>query len=142
MSNEQTLEGDTAMDGMDKKQTGLTWLALFTSTGTLLCCALPITLVTLGMGATVAAITSDFPFLVTLSQHKIWIFIVSGVLLALSGWLMVRPGRTCPSDPQLGQLCNRTQVWNRRVYWTSLVIWGIGFFAAYLALPLRQWLDI
>lgn len=124
------------------KQTGLTWLALFTSTGTLICCALPITLVTLGMGATVAALTSSFPLLISLSQHKIWIFLISGALLALSGWLMVRPGRSCPTDPQLGQLCNRTQVWNRRVYWTSLIIWCIGFFAAYLALPIRMWLDI
>jgi len=134
--NQRTLDGTP-----DTKETGLTWLALFTSTGTLLCCALPITLVTLGMGATVAAITSNFPFLVTLSQHKIWIFGVSGVLLAASGWLLYRPGRACPSDPQLGRLCNRSQVWNRRVYWTSLIIWGIGFFTAYLALPLRQWLD-
>ena len=140
MSHEQTL-ANNPVDGTNKKETGLTWLALFTSTGTLICCALPITLVTLGMGATVAALTSNFPFLVTLSQHKIWIFVISGVLLALSGWLMYRPGRTCPTDPQLGQLCNRTQVWNRRVYWTSLIIWGIGFFAAYLALPLWQWLD-
>lgn len=142
MNSEHTLEGGTAIGAGDRKQTGLTWLALFTSTGTLLCCALPIALVTLGMGATVAALTSSFPFLVTLSQHKIWIFMVSGVLLAVSGWLLYRPGRACPSDPQLGQLCNRTQVWNRRVYWTSLVIWGIGFFAAYLALPLRRWLGI
>jgi len=142
MNNGHTLESGVEIDGRDGKQTGLTWLTLFTSTGTLLCCALPITLVTLGMGATVAALTSSFPFLITLSQHKTWIFIVSGVLLAVSGWLLYRPGRACPIDPQLGQLCNRTQVWNRRVYWTSLVIWGIGFFAAYLALPLRRWLDI
>jgi mercuric ion transport protein len=29
------------------------WLLLFTTSGTLLCCALPITLVTLGLGASV-----------------------------------------------------------------------------------------
>jgi len=142
MSNGHTLESDSAINGRDGKQTGLTWLTLFTATGTLLCCALPIALVTLGMGATVAALTSSFPLLITLSQHKIWIFMVSGVLLAVSGWLLYRPGRACPIDPQLGRLCNRAQAWNRRVYWTSLVIWGIGFFAAYLALPLRQWLDV
>ncbi len=129
-------------NSIDTKQTGLTWLTLFTATGTLLCCALPITLVTLGMGATVAALTSNFPLLITLSQHKIWIFLISAALLTISGWLMYRPGRTCPADPQLNQFCKRTQVWNRRVYWASLVIWGSGFFAAYLALPLRLWLDI
>ncbi len=120
---------------------GLGWLSLFASTGTLICCALPITLVTLGMGATVAALTSSFPFLITLSQHKVWIFAGSGLLLLASGWLLYRPGRRCPADPVQARLCERARVWNRRVYLGSVLVWGIGFFAAYLALPLRQWLD-
>jgi magnesium-transporting ATPase (P-type) len=124
------------------KQAGLAWLTLFASTGTFVCCALPMALVTLGMGATVAALTSGFPLLVTLSQHKLWIFAISGALLALSGWLLFRPGRSCPADPALGRLCDRAQMWNRRVYWASVAVWGIGFFAAYLALPLRLWLDL
>jgi len=123
-----------------KKDDGVTWLALFASTGTLICCALPIILVTLGLGATVAALTSAFPFLITLSQHKIWVFAFSGVLLGIAGWLLYRPGRACPSDPELGELCNKTQLWNQRIYWASVIIWGIGFFAAYIALPLRIWL--
>ena len=122
------------------KEGGVTWLTLFASTGTLICCALPIILVTLGLGATVVALTSTFPFLITLSQHKEWVFAGSGVMLLLSGWLMYRPGRACPVDPELGRLCNTTQVWNRRIYWSSVTIWGIGFFAAFLALPLRIWL--
>lgn len=124
------------------KENGMTWLTLFATTGTLICCALPIALVTLGLGATVAALTSSFPFLVTLSEHKAWVFAGSGALLGLSGWLLYRSGRSCPADPELGELCNRTQVWNRRVYWTSVAIWGIGFFAAFLALPIRLWLDV
>ena len=67
---------------------GLSWLALFASTGTLICCAFPILLVSLGFGATVAAITSSIPVLITLSQYKVWIFIISGVLLAGSAWLI------------------------------------------------------
>ena len=82
---------------------GLTWLALFTTTGTLVCCALPITLVTLGLGATVAAMTSTFPFLITLSQHKVWVFAISALMLALAGWAMFRPGRACPADAELGR---------------------------------------
>ncbi|RLJ20466.1 hypothetical protein DJ030_07050 [bacterium endosymbiont of Escarpia laminata] len=120
----------------------MTWLTLFVTTGTLICCALPIFLVTLGLGATVAALTSALPFLITLSQHKAWVFALSSLMLGLSGWLLYRSGRSCPSDPQLGELCNKTQIWNRRIYWSSVTIWGIGFIAAYLALPLRIWLDI
>lgn len=122
------------------KESGLTWLTLFASSGTLVCCALPIILVTLGLGAAVASITSAFPFLVTLSQHKIWVFIFSGLMLILSGWLMYRPGRTCPANTELAEMCSRTQIWNRRVFWVSVAIWSTGFFAAYLALPLRVWL--
>ncbi len=118
----------------------MTWFTLFTTTGTLVCCALPIILVTLGLGATVAAMTSAFPFLIFLSQHKTWVFAFSAVMLALSGWLMYRPGRSCPADPELARQCSRVHRWNRRIYWTSVTIWGIGFFAAYLALPLRIWL--
>ena len=124
------------------KQTGLSWLTLFASGGTLICCALPIILVTLGLGATVAAFTSSFPLLVTIAQHKAWVFAGSGAMLLVSGWLMYRPGRACPADPELGRLCDQTQVWNRRIYWSSVTLWGIGFIAAYLALPLRILLDL
>lgn len=120
---------------------GVSWLTLFASTGTLICCALPIILVTLGLGATVAALTSAFPVLITLSQHKVWVFAVSGILLGISGWLLYRPARRCPSDPALGALCEKTRLRNGRVYWTSVTLWGIGFFAAYLTLPLRIWLE-
>jgi hypothetical protein len=126
---------------LDANETRLTWLALFTTMGTLVCCALPITLVALGMGATMASLVSNVPFLVTLSQHKILVFAVSGFLLALSGWLLYRRGRECPADPELAAICNRTQKWNRRIYWSSISLWGVGFFAAYLALPLRIWFE-
>jgi len=136
------IEQTTLESGIPRLETGATWVTLFASTGTLVCCALPIILVTLGMGASVAAPTSSIPFLITLSQHKEWVFAGSAALLGLSGWLMYRPGRSCPVDPELGALCDRTQVWNRRIYWTSVILWGVGFFAAFLALPLRIWLDI
>ena len=116
---------------------GMSWLTLFASTGTLICCAIPIVLVSLGMGAAVAAMTSAFPFLITLSQHKDLVFISSGLLLAASGWVLYRPGRSCPPDPGRQRMCRRARNWNRRVYWTAMALWGIGFFAAFLALPLR-----
>ena len=115
----------------------ITWLSLFASSGTLLCCALPIGLVTLGLGATVAAVTSNVPFLVILAEHKGWVFGVSGVLLVISAWLAYRAAQSCPSDPELAALCERARIWNRRMFWASASIWGLGFFAAYLALPLR-----
>ena len=124
------------------KEGHVTWLTLFASTGTLICCALPIILVTLGLGATVAALTSTFPFLISLSEHKSWVFAFSALMLMLSGWLLYRSGRSCPADPEAAALCKTAQRWNRRIYWGSVTIWGVGAFAAYLALPLRIWLEI
>jgi hypothetical protein len=126
---------------MPTSDRGVTWLTLFTTVGTLICCALPIMLVTLGLGAAVVSMTSAFPFLITLSQHKIWVFGFSGAMLLFSGWLLHRSGRHCPADPELGALCKKSQKWNKRIYWASVSIWGIGFLAAYLALPIRMWLD-
>lgn len=130
-----------AENEMVLKETGLGWLTLFAASGTLICCALPIMLVTLGFGATVAAFTSSFPVLIMIAQHKVWVFMGSGALLLLSGWLIYRRARTCPADPGLARVCARAQFWSRRLYWSAVSIWSTGFFAAYLALPLRIWLD-
>ncbi len=123
------------------REARLTWLALFTTMGTLICCALPVTLVALGMGATMASLVSAVPFLVTLSQHKLLIFAISGSLLVTAGWQLYRTGRTCPTDPGLAELCRRTEKWNRRIVGFSILLWLVGFFAAFLALPLQLWLD-
>lgn len=124
------------------KTQNVTVFTLFTTTGTLICCALPIMLVTLGLGATVVSMTSAFPFLIILSQHKAWVFAFSGIMLAISGWLMFRPGRSCPTDEALAKACSSAHKWNIRIYWTSVVIWIIGFAAAFLALPARMWMGI
>lgn len=120
---------------------GLTWLALFTSTGTIICCALPILLVSLGMGATLASMVSSLPFLITLSLHKPLVFGLSAVMLMFVAWVLYRPNRSCPIEPELGEICDKTQIWNKRLYWLSVILWCIGFFAAFLALPIKIWLE-
>ncbi len=120
---------------------GLGWASLFASTSTWICCALPILLVTLGAGATVAGITEQFPWLIVLGAHKNWMFTISGVLLAAAAGLTWRSGQHCPTDPFLAQQCQRMQRWNKRVLWVSMIVWLLGFVAAYLALPVRMYLD-
>ena len=125
------------------REAGVVAFAMFTSTGTLVCCALPIMLVSIaGLGAFVASMTSTFPILITLSLHKEWVFTLSGLMLVLSGWMIWRPGRSCPTDPVLARWCDTFQTWNRRMVFTSGVMWGIGFFTAFLALPLLVALGI
>lgn len=123
------------------RDAGLTALTLFTSGGTLICCALPAMLVALGFGSVVAALVGNVPWLVAVSRHKQWVFAVAAILLILGGWLIYRNQRNCPTDPRLGRLCSRIDTWNRRIYWLSVGLWAIGFFAAYLLLPVSRFLD-
>lgn len=124
-----------------QRQRRVTILALFTSMSTLLCCALPIVLVSLGLGATYAALTDRAPWLITLGQYKAVTFSLAAILIAGSIWLSYRPGRSCPTDPQLGAQCSRIDKWNKRLLILAAIAWCIGFFAAYLALPLQIWLE-
>ena len=116
-------------------------LALFTSTGTLLCCALPAAIAAVAGGAAVASLVSAFPFLITLSRYKIYIFVVAGALLILSGLLIYRPKetRSCPVE---GEGCEVASRFSRFTFWLSVVIFSVGFFFAYLAVPLMRWLGI
>ena len=49
----------------------LSLLTLFTSGGTLICCALPALLVSLGAGAVMASVVSSVPQIVWFSEHKL-----------------------------------------------------------------------
>lgn len=115
---------------------------LLLSAGTLVCCALPLLLVSVGVGASVAALTSAAPWLVVLSAHKGWIFTASGLAITGGAFLMYRPGRTCPADPHLAALCARADRWNRIALAIAAAIWFIGFSVAYLWLPVRRWLGM
>lgn len=127
------------MSGMQRwRETVVSVGTLFLSTGTLLCCALPILLVSLGMGAVVASVVGSAPWLVELSRHKIWLFATTGVLLLIDGWLIYRSGRQCPTDPVLAKACATADRWNRRFWWVALSVWSAGTFMAYAWLPVMQ----
>lgn len=85
-------------------------LALFASSSTLICCALPALFVALGAGAAFASLIAAFPFLITLSQHKIAITITAGACLAAAGVLDRKAARApCPTDPRLAAACRRAR---------------------------------
>ena len=114
------------------------WLTLFLTTTTLVCCALPIVLVSLGMGALMASLNYQITGLVFIAEHKYWTLFLSAMLLGFLAWLIWRPGQTCPSDPLLAKACQQSKRWNVRMFNMSLAIWSTGFFFSVLLLPLRQ----
>jgi hypothetical protein len=119
----------------------MSYLSLFTSFGTLLCCALPSLLVLLGLGATVASFLSAVPWLVALSRHKTGVFAISGILIA-SNLLYVyriaprlqRATGACPVDAPDG--CAAASRFSRAVLWISAGIYAIGVFSAFVLGPL------
>lgn len=116
-------------------------LSLFASTGTLICCALPIALVSVGLGATLAGLIEHVPLLPAIARHKAWLFGFSALML-LSGLVMTyRPGRACPADASRARACERLDRVSRVLLWSGATVWIVGFAAAYLALPLARWLE-
>jgi hypothetical protein len=110
------------------------FLSLFTSSGTLICCALPALLVSIGAGATMAGLVTNFPQIVWLSEHKIGLFIVAGFMLVGAGVLQWRArSLPCPADPAIAAACMRTRKVSAGIYWFSVVMFAIGFFFAFIA---------
>ena len=112
----------------------LSYLSLFTSGGTLICCALPALLVGLGAGAVMASILSSVPQIVWFSEHKLGVFIFAGIMLSISGFLQWKArSLPCPSDIALAEICNKTRVNSLRVYYFSVTVFLIGGFMAFIA---------
>jgi len=120
----------------------LRWITLFVASGTLLCCALPILLVTLGFGAVVASFNYNIPGLIFLAENKIWTLTISALILMVLAWVIWRPNQHCPTVPALAALCKKSKIWNKRIFWISSMIWFIGFFTSFLLLPLRNFTGI
>ena len=109
-------------------------LSLFTSTGTLICCALPAMLVTLGMGAVMAGLIEAVPWITWLGKHKTITFTVAGVVLAAAGyWQWYARSLPCPADPAKAKACARLRMISWTLWWISVLFFAVGVFFAYLA---------
>ena len=110
------------------------WLSIFTSTGTLLCCALPAALVAVGAGAALVGLVGAVPQLVWLSERKVPLFVIAGLMLGLAGVFQWRARfAPCPVDPALAAACMRQRRVSAWVYGVSLAIFVIGAFFAFVA---------
>ncbi len=116
------------------KQFFSSFLSLFTSVGTLICCALPTLLVALGMGASMVSLMSIFPWLLVVSKYKIQTFSIAGLFLLVSFCLFWN-GRNapCPTDPVKAKMCLKLRNRNSIILIISSTIYLIGFFFAFIA---------
>lgn len=111
----------------------LSFFSLFGSLSTLLCCALPVTLVTLGMGATFASLTASFPQIIWLTERKEALFIITGLLLIVSYFLMKRSENlACPIDIDQREACQSSKSISKKIYWTTVIIYLVGLSFSYV----------
>ena len=134
------------MENISKFKTDvLSILSLFTSFSTLICCALPALLVTLGLGAVLAGIFSSFPFIVTLSNYKEWTFVIAASLIGLNFFLVYRKRKEdedCEIPGEgLETSCDTASRWSKGILWISAIMLLVGLFMAYLALPIVKLFD-
>lgn len=124
------------MDPMEdlKPTRAASWLSLLTSSGTLICCALPAALVALGAGAALSALIAVVPQLVWFSEHKAGIFIAAAAMLVVSGALQWQSRRLpCPADPELARMCMTSRKRSLWIYLISVGALGVGGFFAFVA---------
>lgn len=73
-------------------------VALLGSLGTLLCCAVPAALVSVGAEAAMVSLVTNVPQLVWLSEHKAPLFIVTAIMLVVSS-VATYSNRNAPVQP-------------------------------------------
>jgi hypothetical protein len=114
-------------------------LSLFASSSTLVCCALPALLVSLGAGAALSSLVSVFPQIVWLSEHKLPLFAFATAMMVGGGWLQWK-NRTapCPVDPALRDACLKTRKLSLRMYGVSVLVLLVGAWFAFVAPWLAQ----
>jgi hypothetical protein len=134
------------MDTTAKTGGLLGYLSLFTSLGTLLCCALPSLLVLVGLGATVASVVSSAPWLISFSRHKDWTFTIAGLLIVANFVYIFRiapklqkAGQSCPTDQP--SACGTASRVSRAILWASAGIYAVGLVSAYLLGAILRFLD-
>ena len=109
-------------------------VALVGSLGTLLCCAMPAVLVSVGAGAAVASLVTNVPQLVWLSEHKITLFILAAVMLVIAGvTTYLNRHMPCPTDPAQAKSCRRMRRFAAGVFFTSVGLYAVGFYFAFVA---------
>lgn len=119
---------------MLSKNNVLPTLTLFGSLSTLICCALPALMVSIGAGAALAGIVSTIPQLIWFSEHKVALFTVSGILILASAvGRYVTRNAPCPIDPAQAKACMKLRRISAYVFYASVGIYATGFFFAFIA---------
>ncbi len=95
------------------------------------CCALPIALVTLGMGSAVASLVSAMPWLTIFSEYKIVTFSFTTIIVTYSWWRIRRVDQCSVADAKKLRI-------QRVVLWAITAVFLASVFAAYAGSIMRR----
>ncbi len=109
------------------------FFSLFGSLGTLFCCALPITFVSLGMGAAFASITALFPQVNWILKYKTALFIITAILIIVS-YILIRRSRKldCETQGDTNIVCEKIKPKTEWIFWMAVITYIIGLFFSYI----------
>lgn len=108
------------------------FFSLFTSTGTLLCCALPALIATIAGGTAVGSLLTVFPWLVPLSVHKTYIFLIAGTFIIISGFMIFNSKNTNQCSTNGFENCQTAKTFSKWMFLFSCAIYFVGVFFAYM----------
>ena len=115
--------------------------ALLSALGATTCCTLPTVLGALGLGGAVASAATAIPAPAFLSAHRVWLFVVTGILLTVSRAAMAGeferrwlPTVGCPS--------NGAQRQSHALWWVSVTIYVLTVAITYLGAPLARLMGV
>jgi len=125
---ERNMKKNELINGIVKTR-NMTYLTLFSSGGTIVCCAIPAALVALGAGATLSTFIHYFPQIVVFSVYKVQIFVGAFVMLTIGWGAFIRSKKfACPADVQLAKTCQKL----RQHSWVVLIISSLTYFLGLL----------
>lgn len=101
------------------------------------CCALPIVLVSVGMGSVVASVVSMLPWLAWLTHYKGITFSITALVLTYSWWRLRRTAQSGQCDLKDGKRLK----WQKRLLRVNTAIFLVAVFAAYALLPITLWVE-
>lgn len=80
-----------------------------------------------------ASLTSTFPQIIWLSSVKLELFIVTGMLLAISFYFIKKSeSMPCPPTKEQGELCESTKTSSKTVLYFTSGIYVLGLMFAYI----------
>jgi hypothetical protein len=96
--------------------------------------------VSLGLGSVIASAVEVAPWLTTVTRNKEIVFLAVGAMLAFNYWFaVVRPRRLNCAPGEVCHVDSPAMRLNRRLFWTSVVIYLVAITFTYSATAWVRW---